>query len=138
MIVGSSNFTPSGLTHNTELNSVSLESEALYVRSHWFDKFWNEAMDFKAGLIELLDASRFGSKEYTPYDVYIKALFELQKEDIEATYKEVEQRETDDPALGELMPDKPLSSYDLRFTVFQLQERHRPLYTTIRRPFPGQ
>ncbi len=37
----------------------------------------NEAMDFKAGLIELLDASRFGSKEYTPYDVYIKALFEL-------------------------------------------------------------
>lgn len=82
VIVGSSNFTPSGLTHNTELNSVSLESEALYVRSHWFDKFWNEAMDFKAGLIELLEASRFGSKEYTPYEVYIKALFELQKEDI--------------------------------------------------------
>ncbi len=28
VIVGSSNFTPAGLTHNTELNSVSLESEA--------------------------------------------------------------------------------------------------------------
>src|SRR3990172_7948481 len=27
VVVGSSNFTPSGLTHNTELNSVSLESE---------------------------------------------------------------------------------------------------------------
>jgi superfamily II DNA or RNA helicase len=88
VVVGSSNFTPSGLTHNTELNSVSLESEALYVRSHWFDKFWNEAMDFKAGLIELLEASRFGSKEYTPYQVYIKALFELQKEDIKADDEE--------------------------------------------------
>jgi len=48
VVVGSSNFTPSGLTHNTELNSVSLESEAQYVRINWFDKFWNEAVDFKA------------------------------------------------------------------------------------------
>ncbi|MBW1854525.1 MAG: hypothetical protein JRJ00_07570, partial [Deltaproteobacteria bacterium] len=40
VVVGSSNFTPSGLTHNTELNSVSLESEARYVRKEWFDKFW--------------------------------------------------------------------------------------------------
>lgn len=84
VVVGSSNFTPSGLTHNTELNSVSLESEALYVRTNWFDKFWNEAIDFKAELIDLLEASRFGSKEYTPYEIYIKALFELQKEDIKA------------------------------------------------------
>lgn len=93
VIVGSSNFTPSGLTHNTELNSVSLESEALYVRTNWFDKFWNEATDFKAGLIELLEASRFGSKEYTPYEVYIKSLFELQKEDIKADDEEKAEEE---------------------------------------------
>ncbi len=82
VIVGSSNFTPSGLTHNTELNSVSLESEALYVRANWFDKFWNQAMDFKTSLIDLLESSRFGGKEYTPYEVYIKSLFELQRDDI--------------------------------------------------------
>ena len=82
VIVGSSNFTPSGLTHNTELNSVSLESEARYVRTNWFDKFWNEAQDFKAELVDLLEASRFGSKQYAPYEVYIKSLYELQKEDI--------------------------------------------------------
>jgi superfamily II DNA or RNA helicase len=84
VIVGSSNFTAAGLTRNTELNSVSLESEAQYVRTNWFEKFWNEAEDFKAGLIKLLESSRFGSKEYTPYEVYIKSLFELQKEDIKA------------------------------------------------------
>ena len=93
VIVGSSNFTPSGLTHNTELNSVSLESEAQYVRTNWFDKFWNEAVDFKAELISLLEASRFGGKEYTPYDVYIKSLFELQKEDLKPEDGEKKQEE---------------------------------------------
>lgn len=91
VIVGSSNFTAAGLTRNTELNSVSLESEAQYVRANWFDKFWNEAEDFKAGLINLLESSRFGSKEYTPYEVYIKSLFELQKEDIKADSEEKEE-----------------------------------------------
>ena len=88
VVVGSSNFTPSGLTHNTELNSVSLESEAKYVREEWFEKFWNEAIDFKAELIKLLEASRFGTKEYTPYEVYIKSLYELQKEDIKSEDRE--------------------------------------------------
>ncbi len=82
VIVGSSNFTPSGLTHNTELNSVSLEAEAEYVRTKWFEKFWNEAKDFKQELIKLLEESRYGTKEYTPYEVFIKSLYELQKEDI--------------------------------------------------------
>lgn len=83
IVVGSSNFTPSGLTHNIELNSVSLEAEAKYVREHWFDKFWNEAVNFKAELIKILEASRFGTREYTPYEVYIKSLYELQKDDIQ-------------------------------------------------------
>ncbi len=82
VVVGSSNFTPSGLTHNTELNSVSLEGEAQYVRTKWFDKFWSEAVDFKPELIRLLEASRFGTREYSPFEVYIKSLYELQKEDI--------------------------------------------------------
>src|SRR3989338_11243583 len=97
VVVGSSNFTPSGLTHNTELNSVSLESEAGYVRTNWFDKFWNEALDFKAGLIRLLEASRFGTREYTPYEVYIKSLYELQKDDIKYE-DEGKEEESDRPA----------------------------------------
>ncbi len=90
VVIGSSNFTPSGLTHNTELNSVSLESEAHYTREKWFEKFWQDAKDFKGELIDLLENSRFGTKEYTPYQVYVKSLYELQKEDIiseEEVYK---------------------------------------------------
>jgi len=108
VVVGSSNFTPSGLTHNTELNAVSLESEARYVRAKWFDKFWTEAGDFKTELIELLEASRFGTREYTPYEIYIKSLFELQKEDIlsdEETKKEEESRPSSKVNLAEFQDD---------------------------------
>ena len=89
VVIGSSNFTPAGLTHNTELNTWQQEAQAEYVRKRWFEKFWKEARDFKKELIEILENSRFGSKEYTPYEIFIKTLYELQKEDI----KEEEERE---------------------------------------------
>ncbi|MCD6371831.1 MAG: hypothetical protein J7L39_03890, partial [Candidatus Aenigmarchaeota archaeon] len=82
VVIGSSNFTPAGLTHNTELNTWLQEAQAEYVRKNWFEKFWEDAKDFKKELIELLEASRFGSREYTPYEVFIKVIYELQKEDI--------------------------------------------------------
>ncbi|HAJ32752.1 MAG TPA: hypothetical protein DCK79_05205 [Candidatus Atribacteria bacterium] len=82
VVVGSSNFTRAGLTSNTELNVVSLEAEAEYIRKRWFDKFWNQASDFKEELIKILEESRFGSKEYSPYQIFIKTLYELQKEDL--------------------------------------------------------
>lgn len=82
VVVGSSNFTRAGLTSNTELNIVSLEAEAEYIRKRWFDKFWDQASDFKEELIKILEESRFGSKEYSPYQIFIKTLYELQKEDL--------------------------------------------------------
>lgn len=87
VVIGSSNFTAAGLTHNTELNAVSLEGDAEYTRKHWFDKFWAEARDFKNELINILESSRFGSTEYSPYQVFIKSLYELQKEDIDEITK---------------------------------------------------
>src|SRR5690606_2165698 len=46
----------------------------------WYEERWAESIDFKADLIDLLDASKFGGKEYTPYQVYIKALYEYFKD----------------------------------------------------------
>jgi len=84
IIIGSSNFTSAGLTRYGELNSVSLRSQAEYTRKEWFEKFWSESRDFKSELIDILENSRFGSKEYLPYEIYIKALYELQKDEIQA------------------------------------------------------
>ncbi|MGH2495839.1 MAG: helicase-related protein [Ktedonobacteraceae bacterium] len=49
----------------------------------WYDRQWEAARDFKDELIDLLDASKFGRKAYTPYQVYMKAIFEYFRDDLE-------------------------------------------------------
>ena len=88
VVIGSSNFTSAGLTRYGELNTWRQESQAIYTRKEWFDKFWAESIDFKTQLIVLLENSRFGTKEYSPYEIYIKTLYELQKDDIKEIQKE--------------------------------------------------
>jgi len=82
IVIGSSNFTSAGLTRYGELNTWKQESQAVYTKKEWFEKFWDEADDFKEELIKLLEKSRFGSREYTPYEIFIKSLYELQKDAI--------------------------------------------------------
>ncbi|MGH7802161.1 MAG: helicase-related protein [Thermodesulfobacteriota bacterium] len=86
-ILGSSNFTYSGFTSNTELNAVLDEAHSRYIREEWFERFWRESEDFKEELIGILDESKFGTKEYPPYHIFIKSLYELQKEDILFEYE---------------------------------------------------
>jgi superfamily II DNA or RNA helicase len=62
----------------------------------WYEQQWATARDFKADLIELLDGSKFGAREYTPYQVYLKAIFEYFRDD-----------------LGELPPAATRSAIDL-------------------------
>src|SRR5438876_1692221 len=50
----------------------------------WYDRQWEAARDFKEELIDLIDSSKFGRKEYTPYQVYMKAIFEYFRDDLES------------------------------------------------------
>jgi superfamily II DNA or RNA helicase len=59
-------------------------SQAISELDKWFRSQWEASRDFKQDLIELLDASKFGQKEYTPYQIYMKALFEYFKDDLDA------------------------------------------------------
>lgn len=76
-ISGSSNFTGSGLTANWELNTVQKQASAVQGIEGWFERFWSVSEDFKAPLVELL--SDFTVK-YSPFDIYIKALYEYFKD----------------------------------------------------------
>lgn len=51
----------------------------------WYRRQWGEARDFKDELVAVLDASKFGRQEYTPYQVYLKALYEYFKGDLDGT-----------------------------------------------------
>lgn len=72
----------------TPLNRKLIKSEvgarAIIELESWFERQWDGARDFKEELIALLDASKFGRKEYTPYEVYMKALYEYFKDDMES------------------------------------------------------
>lgn len=62
----------------------SVGARAIADLDAWFERQWAASRDFKDELIELLDASKFGQKEYTPYHVYLKALFEYFRDDLGA------------------------------------------------------
>jgi superfamily II DNA or RNA helicase len=82
----------------------------------WFDRQWQDARDFKQDLIDLLDASKFGRKEYTPYQVYLKAIFEYFRDDLDRDEAAANTRSTVD--LSEFQEDavkkarKILARYD--------------------------
>ncbi|MBN2575668.1 MAG: helicase, partial [Deltaproteobacteria bacterium] len=58
-------------------------ARAIIDLERWYTRQWREARDFKQDLINLLDASKIGGVEYTPFQVYMKALYEYFKEDLE-------------------------------------------------------
>lgn len=50
----------------------------------WYHDRWAQACDFKQDLIELLNQSKFGGYEYTPYQIYLKTLYEYFKDEVAA------------------------------------------------------
>ena len=75
-IVGSSNLTLSGLSHNTELNVVVHGNDNHAKLSEWFDALWADAQDFDALLMQELQSS-WAASRVTPYDIYMKTIYAL-------------------------------------------------------------
>lgn len=74
--------------HRRRLKSA-VGARAIADLSEWYDQQWDAAQDFKEALIELLDASKFGQREYTPHQVYMKALYKYFRDDLEAEPEQV-------------------------------------------------
>jgi SNF2 family DNA or RNA helicase len=69
---------------NKQLMKSEVGARAIIELESWYETQWSEAKDFKEDLISILDASKFGQMEYTPYQVYMKALYEYFKDDLGA------------------------------------------------------
>ena len=81
-VVGSSNLTLSGVSHNTELNVVVQGNDNHAELCHWFDELWAEAQDFDESLMEVMKSS-WAIAPVNPYDIYMKTLYELVKDRLE-------------------------------------------------------
>ena len=81
-IVGSSNLTLSGITHNTELNVVVQGNDNHAELTKWFNELWDEARDFDAALMDEMKQS-WAVAAVRPYDIYMKTLYTLVKDRLE-------------------------------------------------------
>lgn len=73
-LVGSSNFTHAGLTQNMELN-VQI-NDAVNELQSWFDDCWEEATDITEAMLKVIENH---CREFSPYDVYLRSMYELFK-----------------------------------------------------------
>ncbi len=70
-LVGSSNFTKAGLTQNIELN-VQVKDDVSELQQ-WFEQQWESGVEISQALLSVMETK---CKEYLPYDVYVRALYE--------------------------------------------------------------
>ena len=75
-LVGSSNFTPAGLTRNIELNVRFTGTEVRQLQD-WFENYWERGEDIIPEVLDILDKY---TKAYTPLEIYAKSLSMLTKD----------------------------------------------------------
>jgi len=93
-IIWSSNFTRAWLTANTELNSLESDHRIVTFQPQnetqevWhlyrFDQFWNSENSKNRNweFVELLSKSPAWDELFSPYEMYIKTLYEMYKEEL--------------------------------------------------------
>ena len=88
-LVGSSNFTKPGLSVNVELNIQATSSGDVRDLQAWFEDHWNDAEEITEDLLKVV---RRHTEEFTPFDVYSRALHELfHGRDLSAEQWEIEE-----------------------------------------------
>jgi len=106
-IVGSSNFSISGLQLNTELNVRVLGDENFKTLNDWFEERWQEAelTDFTELAQLAIERSWAFNKEVTPFRVYLRVLHEI------FSYKEPEPEIEIEADLYRFQKDAVISAY---------------------------
>lgn len=82
VITGSSNFSESGLIENLEFN-VELKNNAdVKYALEKFEALWKDAVDISREYVETINTRTWLNDYITPYELYLKFLYEYLKEDI--------------------------------------------------------
>lgn len=85
VITGSSNFTKSGFEDNLEFN-VELKNSGDYeFAKNKFDELWKDSVDVSDKYVETIEDKTWFSDKVTPYNLYLKFLYEYFKSELNET-----------------------------------------------------
>ena len=90
VITGSSNFSSAGLKNHLEFN-VELKdtSDVKFALDH-FEKLWAEGVDIKETYIDAVEKKTWMRDDITPYEMYLKTIYEFFKEEINSDKESIE------------------------------------------------
>ena len=84
VITGSSNFSEAGLCNNLEFNVELKDAADVKFALERFEALWAKATDIREAYIEAVEMNTWLRGDITPYQLYLKTLYEFFKEEINA------------------------------------------------------
>lgn len=84
VITGSSNFSLAGFKNNLEFNVELKDSRDVNFALDRFEELWQKGVDIKEEYIDTIDNKTWLKSDITPYELYLKTLYEFFKEEINA------------------------------------------------------
>ena len=84
VITGSSNFSEAGLINNLEFNVELKDAPDVKFALKKFEELWEKAIDIRETYIESVEQRTWLRSDITPYQLYLKTLYEFFKEEINA------------------------------------------------------
>lgn len=84
VITGSSNFSESGFVEQREFNVELKDSADVEFALERFEELWKESVDISDEYVDTIKNKTWLNDKITPYQIYLKFLYEYFKEDINA------------------------------------------------------
>lgn len=82
VITGSSNFSEAGLKNNLEFNVELKDSRDVDFALKKFEELWAKGVDIKDSYIDTIEGRTWLKSDITPYELYLKTIYEYFKEEI--------------------------------------------------------
>ena len=94
VITGSSNFSMAGLVNNLEFNVELKDASDVQFALEKFEELWAKSVDISETYIDSVEKKTWLKDDITPYELYLKTLYEYFKEEINE----------DDVPIGDILP----------------------------------
>ena len=84
VITGSSNFSEAGLVNNLEFNVELKDSADVKFALNRFEELWKDGIPIQDAYVQAIEKKTWLRNDITPYEIYLKTLYEFFREEINA------------------------------------------------------